>query len=147
MHRDKLCQGCARFDWATTHLYTRDVRTKSKKRQDAESSRTVKNDVKRPLTVDLFSGSVCDLKRLEDSVVWSEYEVLPDAPEEAAWLARHPRFKWRIHRGARGCMLCVSLLDAAGEAPGLAGLAGDSDPTYLDVELSGGPVIEEGGKH
>jgi hypothetical protein len=148
MHRDKLCQGCARFDWVRTHLYTRDVRSKSKKEKDKGTNRKVRNDLKRPLTVNLASGRVCDLSRLEDSVIWSEYEVLPEAPKEAGWSARNPRFKWQVQRDKSSkCMLCTLLWDAAREAPGLARLPRQSEPTYLDIELSGGPVFEQGGQH
>jgi hypothetical protein len=157
IHQDKLCEGCARFDWWRTHFYTREVRLIDQK--DTFADQKVGNDTERP--VRSIHGNSRNLENIEDEVVWSQFEVVPGARQEALWLAKHPRFRWRLGTGdLLHCMLCKSLYDEAEAATGLMTLRTEAEAaaelvdlrrkhnsTYVEILLRGGPVFEDEGKH
>jgi hypothetical protein len=145
-HRNELCKGCARFDWLRTHFYTREVRFK--KKRDEQWGRFVGNQGPRPLPFGV-SGPIRDFENAQDDVAWSHFEVIAGAPQEAVWLAKNPRFHWRLQTDQiLRCRLCKSLWNAAGTVPGLVKLRDKGkSPAYLDIELGGGPIFEDGGKY
>jgi hypothetical protein len=145
-HRDELCKGCARFDWLRTHFYTREVRFHNK--EDELWGQKVKNDVEIPLAFYPW-GSDRDLEKFREDVSWNSFKIIAGARQEAVWLAKNPRFRWRLQTDqVLRCKLCKSLWSAAGAIPGLARLRGqDKEPSYLDIKISGGPVFEHGGSH
>jgi hypothetical protein len=131
--RDKLCTGCARFDFLRTHFYTREC-TPRDKRQAAECQK-VKNDSKRPLVRPYLR----QLYGMKDDVDWHSFATIPGIEEGIRLLAQHPEFKWRIGiDNELECTLCSMLSDAGERA--------EARP-WREIELGAGVLFEEGGIH
>jgi hypothetical protein len=138
MHRDKLCTGCARFDFLRTHFYTRECIYRDKKQEDECAK--VKNDAKRPVMTSSprFDG-------IRDNVPWHSFETISGIRENIKLLAQHPEFSWKLDpRQKLECTLCKIFVDAVvqrglqPETPGREDLA---------CQLRAGTLYEKGGLH
>jgi hypothetical protein len=137
--KDKLCTGCARFDFLRTHFYTREC-TPRDKRQAAECQKVKKNARR-------YYGylPIRNLLGMRDDVDWHGFEAIQGNEEGVKLLAQHPKFEWTLEMDdGLLCTLCSMLL--------CAGTAMLSQPLlspsrYLVVGLSSGTFFEEGGQH
>jgi len=86
MHRDKLCTGCAKFDWKRAQFYARDVENE-----------------------DQYYYRYTTIRGVEDNVSWQELEVFLVESEELKLLADHPRFEWQLRKTDHQCALCDTL--------------------------------------
>lgn len=143
MHRDKLCEACARFDWLGTHFYTRDVHWIDERVKWA-GQKILNGDQRLPG----FDLRYRDLENVQDDVIWPRFEVVAGACREAKWLAKDPRFRWQLRKDqGHQCQLCNVLWDKAEAAEQVATLHDSNDPAFLNIWLMGGPVFEDGGEH
>jgi hypothetical protein len=143
MHRDKLCKGCARFDWLRTHFYTRDVHWINEGVKWA--GQKIQNGDQRLSGFDLRYR---DLENVQDDVIWPRFEVVAGAHREAKWLAKNPRFRWQLLKDqVHQCRLCNVLWDKAEAAGEVATLHDGNDPAFLNIWLMGGPMFEDGEEH
>ncbi|OAG18895.1 HET-domain-containing protein [Alternaria alternata] len=149
MHRDKLCKGCARFDWLRTHFYTRDVRCMDE--EDKRAGQKIDNGYQR---LSEFDFRHRDFENVYDDVIWPLFEVVAGARRETKWSAKNFRFRWRLRKDQiHQCQLCNILCDKAEAAWDVSTFdypnnsAYNSDTAFLDILLKGGPVFEDGVKH
>jgi hypothetical protein len=139
MQRDKLCTGCARFDFLRTHFYTRECIPRDK--AQAAECQKVKNDAKRPVN----ALPARNLLGMRDNVNWYCLETFQGVEEGVRLLAQHPEFMWKLGVDDElVCTICSMLFDA-GKAMLIQPLLPHS--WYLVVGLRSGAFFEEGGQH
>jgi hypothetical protein len=143
MERDKLCVGCARFDWLRTHFYTREAK-RSGGRDLEKDDLKIGND---------FQGDQEKMKLwtvalhgIEDDVHWLAFETIPGVKDVAEQLAEHPRFQWTLQESqACECTLCSAIFSNAST------MTRQSWPARLQrklrVKLRRGRFLEEGENH
>ncbi|KAF2820114.1 hypothetical protein CC86DRAFT_125621 [Ophiobolus disseminans] len=140
MHRDKLCSGCARFDWIRTQLYTREAILYD--RELSAEHQKVKNSAERPLP---WSETQRHFHGVEDNVSWHSYKFTQEADDRIKLLADHPRFEWEIADNDLSCILCEALRST------LATILSDNNSSRSFgrgvLELAAGHLFEEGGEH
>jgi hypothetical protein len=136
--RDKLCTGCARFDFLRTHFYTRECTPRDKRQ--AAGCQKVKNDAERPL-IDQYERKLLGMR---DDVDWHGFETIQEIEERVTLLAQHPEFEWRLRIDDElACTLCNMLL-YTGKAAHLP--LSLSPSKCLEIRLSAG-ILFEGGQH
>jgi hypothetical protein len=92
--RDKLCTGCARFDWVGTHFYTRHVTTINHEEPREEPS--------------LYEAR--ELSKVGDDIPWQMFKLLAGMIQDIELLAKHPRFVWFFDTEQQhGCTFCDTL--------------------------------------
>ena len=153
MHCDKLCVGCARFDWLRTQFYTRDVHWIDEEHKRA--GQKIDNGYQQSFNSHLLEPELSrhhlpyrELENVRDDVVWPRFEVVAGARREAKWLAKDPRFCWQLRKDqVHQCRLCNVLWNRAEAAGEVATLHHSRDTEVLNIRLTGGPVFEDGGEH
>jgi hypothetical protein len=143
MHRDKLCEECACFDWLRTHFYTRQVYWTNE--ADEAAGQKIKTEHQRN---PYFADYIRQLVNVQDDVEWSQFEIVAGARPEAKWLARDPRFHWQLrYHQSQQCKLCKSLWNKVETMPRMSKIRDRRNATLLNVVLMGGPVFEDGENH
>ncbi|KAH7067102.1 heterokaryon incompatibility protein-domain-containing protein [Paraphoma chrysanthemicola] len=142
MKRDKLCSGCARFDWIRTQFYSREAAWGGGKLP-------LRNNVM-SLRVQKFPGSTNahnylgvpeSLVGFKDNVSWLGYEAALPETLHISELMNHPRFEWDIdHSQQQSCTLCQSLCRTATAIEPLA-------THRTSVRCLAGPLMEGGKDH
>jgi hypothetical protein len=144
MERDKLCVGCARFDWLRTHFYTREAKRSGGRDLNKEDLK-IRND---------FKANLADQKKtrlrtvalhgIEDNVQWKAFQIIPGMENSATRLAEHPRFEWIVQESETlACTLCSAIFaQASTRKHQSSGLRSD-----LTVTLKRGCFLEKGGDH
>jgi hypothetical protein len=142
--RDKLCSGCARFDWLRTGFYTRDVIDCNGNPID-ESLFFRSEDIQSGSTKDgmPLSFRPRSLQGLKDDVPWNQFAAVDEGKEEHRLLADHPRFNWELEGGASPeCTLCMNIVK-----PFERGLDLGETPVRLTVELLMAPFLAKSLSH
>ncbi|KAH4181967.1 hypothetical protein HBI39_224980 [Parastagonospora nodorum] len=125
MQRDKLCTGCARFDFLRTHFYSRECIYRNKK-QEIDCQK-VKNDAIRPvLTTRSYLDGIRDNK--------------------VKMLAQHPDFHWKLHaRQMLKCILCEIIVATSLIEKRWYPLTTEQED--LEIRLQARTLYEEGEQH
>jgi hypothetical protein len=139
MQRDKLCTGCARFDFLRTHFYSRECIYRNEEHE--ENCQKVKNDATRPV----MDGSPT-LDGIRDNVPWHSFETISGIPEKVKLLAQHPEFDWELRsRQELQCSLCEIVVATSLMEKQWYPLTTERED--LNIQLRAGTLYEEGGQH
>jgi len=153
MHRDKLCTGCARFDWLRTHFYMLEtiwyqifVHARDNlvpHLWEQERKPVCSSDYDRVRLRKVFQNLSCS----EDDVAWQLFTTLNEVQKDVEPLADHPRFEWAIDpRVKLSCHLCNALREASikSRSPPLSAAP---LPSQFTVTLSAGPTYQPEENH